>query len=135
LTQDIRADDAKGRHTTTARELVRARSGGWIIDTPGMRALRIADAQDGIGAVFADLEDLAAACRFSDCAHDGEPGCAVGAAIEAGDLDPARLTRWRKLVREDERHTQTLADARARDRELGKVYRNAKAARRFRRDD
>lgn len=119
--QDIREDDAKGRHTTTSRALVRTQAGGWLIDTPGMRALRLTDATDGIGTVFADIEELALACRFTDCEHQTEPGCAVRNAIDSGALNPDRLQRWRKLKAEDLRNTETIAESRARDKKFGKM--------------
>ena len=122
-TRGIREDDAKGRHTTTSRALRRMVNGGWLIDTPGMRALRLADAADGIDALFADIGALARDCRFSDCQHDTEPGCAVQAAIGAGALDPARLQRWRKLLSEDRRNSETIAEARSRDKAFGKMVR------------
>ena len=84
-----------------------------------MRALRLADAAEGIEAVFDDIAALAEGCRFGDCGHEDEPGCAVQAAIAAGGLDPGRLARWRKLAREDARNTATLAEARARERAQG----------------
>lgn len=127
-TKGIREDDAKGRHTTTARALRRMTNGGWLIDTPGMRALRLTGAEAGIEAVFADIEDLAQTCRFSDCKHEGEPGCAVQAAITAGRLDPDRLGRWRKLQRENARNSETLAQARARDKDFGKMVRDVKSS-------
>ena len=129
-TQGIREDDAKGRHTTTARALRPMTHGGWLIDTPGMRALRLHDAADGIDALFSDIGDLAAQCRFSDCGHESEPGCAVRAAIEAGDLDEGRLARWRKLRREDARNAATIAEARAKDRQFGRMVREAMARKR-----
>lgn len=122
-TQDIREDDAKGRHTTTARSLVPTRAGGWLIDTPGMRELQLAGAEEGISAVFDDIETLARDCRFRDCAHEAEPGCAVRAAIAAGDLDPERLLRWQKLLREDRYNSETVAEARARGKAFGKMVR------------
>ncbi|MEZ5166957.1 MAG: ribosome small subunit-dependent GTPase A [Acidimicrobiales bacterium] len=85
---DVRASDAKGRHTTTARELVRLPGGGLVLDTPGIRAVGLWEAEAALKTVFGDLETLAAGCRFVDCAHDAEPGCAVTAAVEAGDVDP-----------------------------------------------
>ncbi len=118
--QDIRENDAKGRHTTTYRALYPMTTGGWIIDTPGMRELRLADAGDGIAETFADVTDLIPHCRFRDCAHEAEPGCAVRAAIDDGSLDPARLTRWRKLMREDAHATASLAESRARERQWGR---------------
>lgn len=122
-TQTIREDDAKGRHTTTARELFPTRFGGWLIDTPGMRALRLADAAEGIDAVFDDIVSLASDCRFSDCAHESEPGCAVMKAVESGDLDMDRINRWRKLLREDEHNSATLHQSRSKDRNFGKMVR------------
>lgn len=125
-TQDIREDDAKGRHTTTARALRPTLAGGWLIDTPGIRELALSDAADGIDAVFAEITELVGQCRFSDCAHQSEPGCAIKAAIEAGTLDPDRLERWRKLQREDRHNSESVAEARARFRKLGKMYRVGK---------
>jgi len=124
-TQDIREDDAKGRHTTTTRSLHRARHGGWLVDTPGMRELQLLDVGDGIGAVFADIEELAETCRFRDCAHEKEPGCAIQAAIQADELSADRLARWQKLLREDRHNSETVAEARARGKSLGKMYKGA----------
>jgi len=132
-TRGIREDDAKGRHTTTSRSIHPIPGGGWLIDTPGMRALRLTNAADGVAAVFEDIESLSTSCRFSDCRHDDEPGCAVQAAIARGDLDESRLSRWLKLRREDERNSSSIAEARARDRALAKVYRSAQETRRRRR--
>ncbi|MEX0306226.1 MAG: ribosome small subunit-dependent GTPase A [Ruegeria sp.] len=123
-TAGIREDDARGRHTTTARALHHMRNGGWLIDTPGMRALRLLDAREGVDEVFSDISDLSLNCRFSDCQHDTEPGCAVQAAISSGALDSARLERWRKLRREDQRNSASVAQARARDKAFGKMVRN-----------
>lgn len=124
-TGGIREDDAKGRHTTTHRSFLRARHGGWLIDTPGLRALRLQDAGEGIDAVFADVADLAEQCRFTDCQHGSEPGCAVQAAIADGMLEPDRLRRWQKLRAEDSRNSETIAQARHRDRQFGKIVREA----------
>jgi len=96
-TRSIREDDAKGRHTTTHRELVLLPGGGLLLDTPGMRELSLWDAEEGLATTFDDVETLQAACRFSDCKHTTEPGCAVRAAIESGDLDPARWQNFLKL--------------------------------------
>jgi ribosome biogenesis GTPase len=93
-------EDGKGRHTTTHRQLVQLRNGALLIDTPGMRELQLWSADTGLESAFADVEALAARCRFGDCAHQSEPGCAVRAAAEAGTLDPARLESWRRLRRE-----------------------------------
>lgn len=87
----------KGRHTTTARSLFRARSGALLLDTPGMRELALWEADDGVRATFGEVEGVAAKCRFRDCKHMNEPGCAIRAAIEAGSLDPDRFAAWKKL--------------------------------------
>jgi ribosome biogenesis GTPase len=93
-------EDGKGRHTTTHRELVRLRGGALLIDTPGMRELQLWDADAGLGAAFADIYALAARCRFRDCQHDTEPGCAVTRAVDAGRLPADRLESLRQLQRE-----------------------------------
>jgi ribosome biogenesis GTPase len=112
-TREVRGSDGRGRHTTTARELHLLPGGGLLIDTPGMRELALHDDADGVATAFADVEELAADCRFRDCGHRGEPGCAVAAAITDGSLDPARFRAWRKLTAEA--HRQLLrVDARAR---------------------
>jgi ribosome biogenesis GTPase / thiamine phosphate phosphatase len=134
-TQGIREDDAKGRHTTTVRSLHRLPTGGWLIDTPGMRALRLYDAAEGVAAVFGDIEALAEACRFSDCGHAGEPGCAVEAAIEAGELAPDRLQRWRKLAREEAHNTASIAEQRRASRAFGRIARSAKEVARRKRGE
>jgi ribosome small subunit-dependent GTPase A len=111
-TKDIR-DDGRGRHTTTHRELHLLPGGGLLVDTPGMRELALYDDLDGVQTAYADVEALALDCRFRDCSHRTEPGCAVAAAIDEDRLDPARLVAWRKL--QAEAHRQLLrVDARAR---------------------
>jgi len=110
--QPVRASDLKGRHTTTRRELICLPSGGWIIDTPGLRELQLWDGEAGIGEIFSDVESLAMSCRFTDCQHETEPGCAVIQAVENGSLDPARLESHRKLKRELA-HFERRHDARA----------------------
>lgn len=112
--QDIRDDDAKGRHTTTGRYLVAMTGGGWLIDTPGMREVQLTDAYDGIGLFFDDLTQLSLTCKFRNCRHEGEPGCAVQAAIASGELDRARLVRWQKLLTEDDTNTATMEVSAAR---------------------
>jgi len=129
VTQGIRDDDAKGRHTTTTRNLYLAHHGGWLLDTPGMRALRLMDVADGIEAVFADLANLSEQCHFRDCTHTSEPGCAIQAEIAAGRLDPDRLRRWQKLVLEDLRNRQTLALSRSRDKATVKYQKHAQKPR------
>ncbi|MDD7970911.1 ribosome small subunit-dependent GTPase A [Roseinatronobacter alkalisoli] len=105
LTGSIREDDAKGRHTTTSRSLHPITGGGWVIDTPGMRTLHVSDNLAGLDQLFAEITELAPLCRFRDCTHAHEPGCAVQAAVAAGTLDPARLARWRKLLDENRANT------------------------------
>jgi ribosome biogenesis GTPase len=99
-TAGVRADDSKGRHTTTHRELIRLPGGALLIDTPGIRSLAVAGAAEGIEPAFADIAELASACRFADCRHEGEPGCAVRAALDDGSLSPERFASHRKLERE-----------------------------------
>jgi ribosome biogenesis GTPase / thiamine phosphate phosphatase len=122
-TRDIREDDARGRHTTTGRSLHRLASGAWIMDTPGMRELQIVDVAGGLEEVFSDVAALAGTCRFSDCTHEGEPGCAVQSAIADGSLEGARLKRYQKLQREERRNSESLADAHARNRRFGRMAR------------
>jgi ribosome biogenesis GTPase len=98
-TQELRAD-GRGRHTTTYRALVPVPGGGAVLDTPGVRLVGMYDADVGLNTAFDDVAALAARCRFAGCAHTSEPGCAVLAAIESGDLPPRRLASWRKLKRE-----------------------------------
>lgn len=99
-TGDVRDRDQRGRHTTTARELVALPGGGILIDTPGLRAVALWDADEGLSRVFGDIEDLALQCRFADCAHDTEPDCAVRAAVERGDLDADRVKHYQRLDQE-----------------------------------
>jgi ribosome biogenesis GTPase len=112
--QDVAAlrADGRGRHTTTYRELIPLPGGGLLLDTPGMRELGLWDAGDGLDQTFEDVAALAAGCRFSDCAHEGEPGCAVLAAVEDGRLPTERLESYRKLLRELQ-HLEVKGDPRA----------------------
>ncbi|MER5538551.1 ribosome small subunit-dependent GTPase A [Streptomyces mirabilis] len=103
---DVRAArdvDGKGRHTTTTRNLLALPGGGVLIDTPGLRGVGLWDAETGVGQVFSEIEELAADCRFHDCAHEAEPGCAVLAAVDSGVLPERRLASYRKLLRENQR--------------------------------
>jgi len=133
-TQPARADDDRGRHTTTRRELFRLPAGGWLLDTPGMRELQLADVGAGLADVFAEIDAAAARCRFTDCRHESEPGCAVQQHIAGGLIDPDRLRRWRKLAAESARNQQTLADRRAAERRFGKFAKRVMASKRARRD-
>lgn len=123
LTALAREGDAKGRHTTTARSLHPLPDGGLLLDNPGMRELALADVDVAGAELFEDVAALAGRCRFRDCQHEEEPGCAVRAAIAGGELDPRRLESYRKLAREEARHTETVAQSRARSRAWGKFHR------------
>jgi ribosome biogenesis GTPase len=122
-TGSIREDDDKGRHTTTGRTFFRLKSGGWLVDTPGMREIQLTETAQGIREVFQELEALAANCRFADCTHISEPGCAVRSAIDCGEVEEARFRRWTKLASEERRNSETLAERRARDKSFGKMVR------------
>ena len=133
-TKSAREDDQRGRHTTTSRSMHQLPEGGWLIDTPGMRELKLVDVADALEDVFGDVVALARECRFADCTHDTEPHCAVIAAIESGELEAGRLKRYRKLLAEDRRNTETLAERRARDRSTGKFYKTVLAGKRHEKD-
>jgi len=107
-TQAIRPGDDTGRHTTTVREMHRLYQGGWLLDTPGMRELQLSDASAGISELFDDFVEAALDCRFSNCAHGGEPDCAVQAAIAEGRLTLVRFDRWQKLTGEERDHAAEL---------------------------
>jgi ribosome biogenesis GTPase len=108
-TSAIREHDGKGRHTTTSRSIHPIAGGGWVIDTPGIRSLQVRETGYGIDTLFAEITELAPRCRFRDCTHAHEPGCAVQAAIAGGTLDPDRLNRWRKLSEESRGGTSPQA--------------------------
>lgn len=118
-TSSVRSGDQRGRHTTVAAELIPLPGGGWLIDTPGVRAVSLWLSGDGIERAFADVFDLMDHCRFRDCKHDREPGCAVQGAIESGELDPVRLDSLERLVEEEaaleeeQRAREKAADKRA----------------------
>jgi ribosome biogenesis GTPase len=119
-TQAVRAADGKGRHTTTVREMHRLDHGGWLLDTPGMRELQLSDAASGLAEVFEDIVVLAERCRFSNCAHESEPDCAVKDAMANGTLAPARLDRWRGLVAEDALNTVHIAERQSGAKQAGR---------------
>jgi ribosome biogenesis GTPase len=121
-TQDVRADDDRGRHTTTARQMHPLPGEAWLLDTPGMRELQLTDVQSGLDDVFAEIAEFAKQCRFADCTHDTEPGCAVRAAVASNEVDMERVSRWRKLVREEAHNRESIAERRARDKSTGKLY-------------
>jgi len=111
-TGEFHVDSGQGRHTTTRRQLHFVDDGALLLDTPGLREVQLVDAARGIRAVFADLEELASRCRFRDCKHEGEPGCAIAEAVERGDVDPDRVARWEKLAREDRANSDELDEGR-----------------------
>jgi ribosome biogenesis GTPase len=122
-TQTIREDDSKGRHTTTRRSLHRLPNGAWLLDTPGMRELQLVDCEHGLEETFSEVANLARHCRFSDCTHQTEPGCAIQDALKSGDLDERRLRSYLKLMKEQAWNNATLAEKRDRDRAFGKMVR------------
>jgi ribosome biogenesis GTPase len=121
---DIREDDSRGRHTTTSRELIMLENGGIIIDNPGMREVQLWDAAEGIAETFQDIEELARQCKFSDCRHETEPGCAIKSAIQEGTLPEVRLESYRKLQREmlaveRKKNPELMAEERKKWKKLG----------------
>lgn len=132
-TGNIRFDDDKGRHTTTRRELHLTSEGCAVLDTPGMRELQLNEAEDGIADVFSDLTDLATQCRFKDCQHKAEPGCAILEGVEAETVDRSRLSRWQKLSAEERFNSATLAERKADEKSLHKIIRAVQKGNRKRR--
>ena len=122
-TGEIRASDSKGRHTTTHRQLIRLKNGVSVIDTPGMREIAVAGAGEGVDDAFSDILELAEQCRFGNCRHDTEPGCAVKAAVARGELSEDRLRLYRALGKEN-------ADHQARKKEISKLAKAYKKERR-----
>jgi ribosome biogenesis GTPase / thiamine phosphate phosphatase len=124
-TRPVRAGDGRGRHTTVTRDLIELPGGALVVDTPGLRDVGL---WDGAGAAFADIDELAAGCRFADCRHDSEPDCAVRDAVE-----PDRIAAWRKLEREQARLEDRKAAARTRKERGRAITRQARAAQRAKR--
>jgi ribosome biogenesis GTPase len=128
VTKALREDDSKGRHTTSHRELFAVPGGGLLIDTPGLRTVGVLGSEGALSATFDEVESVARECRFSDCRHEAEPGCAVRAAVEAGTLAPERMASHHKLEAE-RRYAELRADERARreaDRRLGRFFKQHK---------
>jgi ribosome biogenesis GTPase / thiamine phosphate phosphatase len=135
-TGEISARDGRGQHVTSHRQLVLLPGGGLLLDTPGMRELQLLD-EEGIGTVFADIEELAEQCRFRDCAHQSEPGCAVKAAVESGELPADRLEHYQQLEKEAQayrlRHNEH--ERRKSEKVWGQLYDEGRLARRLKRED
>ncbi len=127
-TGEIREDDEKGRHTTTHRSLLHMPCGAMIIDTPGMRELQLSDCEAGVALTFADIEELAAGCRFSDCRHASEPSCAVQEALAKGELDLRRFDNYKKLLREQAFNAANIAERRAENKSIGKFHKKVRDA-------
>jgi ribosome biogenesis GTPase len=123
-TQGVREADARGRHTTTSRHLHLTPDSCAVLDTPGMRELQVTDAASGISDLFPDLHNLTLDCKFSDCSHTVEPGCAILAAVAAGVVDTDRLARWAKLAAEEQFNSESLAKRKFKDKKLGKTIKS-----------
>ncbi len=129
----VREDDHRGRHTTTSRHLMELPSGAWLIDTPGMREFGMVSSEDGLAETFSDLDTLAGECRFRDCSHEVEEGCAVLGALAASSLDADRYERYMKLRREMAHYDRSVAERRRKDKETGKLYKRIQAEKKDRR--
>ncbi len=128
----IREDDAKGRHTTTHRSLLPLAGGAVLLDSPGIRGLALVDSGAGVAEAFEDIAELAAQCRFNNCSHDSEPGCAVKTALEQGNLSQRRLSNYSKLMAEQAHSTATIAERRKKDKDMGKFHKKVKGAKKDR---
>lgn len=124
-TRAVREGDEKGRHTTSVRTFHQLPSGGWLLDTPGIRELQLTDVKEGLDQVFSDIVELAAECRFNDCQHASEPGCQVQAAVKAGKMPLERVKNWRKLAAEEVHNTERLSERHTRNRAFTKMIKRA----------
>ena len=124
-TRDV-SGTGEGRHTTTRRELIRLEGGVLVIDNPGMREFGIVDAEDGMGSSYSDIADLASGCRYRDCSHTSEPGCAVLEAVESGEISRAHVENYLKLRKESEFYRMSHAERRKKDRDFGRFIKSAK---------
>ncbi|ABK42906.1 GTPase EngC [Magnetococcus marinus MC-1] len=125
-TQAARADDDRGRHTTTARAMFHMKSGAWLLDTPGMRELRLGESNQGLQTLFSDIEALAQACQYRDCDHERTSGCAVLAAVASDTLDARRVRNYLKLQREQTYLTETVWQQRDRHRQFARLVNRVK---------
>ena len=135
VTGEIREQDGKGRHITTARSLHLLPSGGVLVDNPGMRELQLPACEQGVTDLFDDVLQIAALCRFKNCSHEGDAGCAVTAAVDSGELNQRRFNNFQKLLAEQAHNSRSLADRRDRDRKTGKLYKSIISDKRRRRDE
>lgn len=133
-TGDVRDSDAKGRHTTTARSLHFLSGGGFLLDSPGMRELQLSECAMGIASLFDEVEAVARQCRFRDCLHQGEDGCAVESALAEGGLEPRRVENYLKLQAEQARMSESLVEKRRRDKSFGKMVKNVQAGKKKEKD-
>lgn len=133
-TGEVRETDAKGRHTTTGRSLHLMPGGGLLLDSPGLRELQLSDCEEGVASLFEEIETVARSCRFNDCRHQGETGCAVAVAVAQGRLEPRRLENYLKLRSEQERTEETLIEKRRREKSFGRMSRRVLAEKRRRQD-
>jgi ribosome biogenesis GTPase len=122
-----RKGDSKGRHTTTNRTLHLLPGGGLLLDSPGLRELQLSDCESGVATLFDEIETVARHCRFNDCRHQGEAGCAVAVALENGEIEGRRLENYLKLRAEQERTEETLVEKRRKDKSFGKMVKHVKA--------
>ena len=123
-TAEIRDKDGKGRHTTTSRSLHMLPSGGVLMDNPGIRELQLPPCEEGVLDVFDDVVRIAESCRFSDCRHEGDSGCAVQTAIESSELDPRRIANLQNLLAEQTHNSRTLAERHKRDQKAGRYFKS-----------
>ena len=133
-TGEIREADGKGRHTTTARSMHRLCAGGWLVDSPGMREFQIANCEGGVAELFDDIIQLEQSCRFRNCQHEQEPGCAIRRALDSGELNERRYASFRKLASEQRRNAMTLAEKRENEKRQGAYYKKVIAGKKKLRD-
>jgi ribosome biogenesis GTPase len=134
-TRPIKAMDGKGRHTTTRRSMFQLPGGALLLDTPGMRELQLMACETGVSTTFSDIEEVAADCKFNDCRHESEPGCAVKAAVDRGEIPERRLTHYLKLMREQKRNAATLSQRHEANRRQTREYQRVQAYSRKRKGD
>jgi len=123
-TQPVRTSDSRGRHTTSSRQLVMLDNGAFLIDTPGMRELGLVAAQAGLAESFFDISELSGECRFKDCTHTSEVGCAILEAVENGELDKDRYQSYLKLLKESQFHQMSYVERRRKDKQFGRMVKN-----------